>query len=89
MKNNLLSFKALLLYPMTMFALHVGGAPSNRIELPDHVPSKALKNAVLLHHLERDTHVQMTFTLPCAIKKNFKNSSIGFMIRQMSNTASI
>jgi uncharacterized repeat protein (TIGR01451 family) len=63
MRHNLLSFK-LLLYPMTMLALHAAAASSDPVELPDHIPTKALKNAVLLHHVEPDTHVRVTFTLP-------------------------
>lgn len=47
---------------MLMLALHASAAAS--IRLPNHIPTKAVNNAVLSHRVEEDTPVHTTFILP-------------------------
>lgn len=68
MKDYLSSFLRYLTLLMLALTLNVGAAPTAKskpmVRLTDHVPSKAMANAVYLGALESSTQVPVTFVLP-------------------------
>ena len=72
MKNNIFKY---LVFPMVALSLNVGAANAKPAfkELPNHVPTKAVSKATLLHHLEAGREIHMNFVLPLRNQKELQD----------------
>jgi len=77
MKDHFLHFLSYFSFLLLTFTLHAGAeqsviSNSQLVRLPEHVPSKAIANAVLLKNLDSNAELPVTFILPLRNQKELE-----------------